>query len=745
MKPRLSVVVPFYNVGAYIGDCLDSIARQTWTDFEAILVDDGSPDDSAVIAKEYCIRDSRFRIVEQDNAGLGPARNTGADHAVGEYVAFVDSDDLVTRHGFGMLVRTLDRTGSDFAGGNARRFSNSYGVRPSWLHRQCFTQDRLATHVSEMPDLVLDRMVWNKVYRRSFWDEFGFRFPAIRYEDYPVTLKAHLAAVTVDTLAAPVYYWRERESGDSITQQKFQLGNLRDRVVSAGMVLDLVADALPPVRERVHSHFTQIDLQALLTAFGTVPAAEEQQLVEVTHELIDRLDASALVGASRFDRLQYAALRAGDVELLRRLAVFRDGQRRDVHAVRRSGRWELDYPGVREAAVPQELYVASEQDLTLATSVREVKWVDGKLSVKGTAEIRHLETKRSSSLRIALVIAGRPYPLTVRRYAETDQHGDEALVGFEVLLDRQLLAKCTAGPAHFDVTMRSGRVRRRDRLRGQRAGSPGWPPGAWIGDMSWIQPGPGKDDCFAVRRLTDPCRLTSVEQTPDALVLHGRSRFDHPALFVTRPVAGGEEEVPLEIDGRDFTARLPIRPIIEETNPDDPFSQRTTRAFRMRGREGQEQVLLWTAGDRVVSHAEGGRVVMLTRSTGGYVNLHESPIRMTATAAVAAGNMLVVRGPDWGHVGFSWRRYLAGSDDYVDVACRRTVSDDGWAAVVDVDALRTDELLADWTLFATALDGSSHAVQCEPFLSSRLPLTISRDSHVLAVRPLAGTLHVEVR
>jgi len=748
VNPRLSVVVPFYNVGAYIGDCLDSIARQTWTDFEAILVDDGSPDDSAVVAKELCTRDSRFRIVEQDNAGLGPARNTGADHAVGEYVAFVDSDDLVTRHGFGMLIRTLDRTGSDFAGGNARRFSNSYGVRPSWLHRQSFTQDRLATHVSETPELVLDRMVWNKVYRRSFWNEYGYRFPAIRYEDYPVTLKAHLNAVTVDTLAAPVYYWRERESGDSITQQKFQLGNLRDRIVSAGMVMDLVEDAVPPVRARVHSHFTQIDLHAVLTAFVTVPAEEEQQLVEITHELLDRLDESALDNAPRFDRLQYAALRAGDVELLRRLARFRDVQRRDVRAVRRPRRgWQLDYPGVREAAVPQELYVASERDLKLATSVREVTWIDGKLSIKGTAEIRHLETKRSSSLRIALVIAGRPYPLQVRRSVATDLHGDESLVGFEVLLDRELLAKCTAGPAHFDVRMRSGRVRRQEMLRGQRAGSPGWPPGAWIDETNWIQPGPGKDEVFAVRRLTDPCRLTSVEQTADALVLHGRSRFDHPALFVTRPVAGGEEQVPLEIDGRDFTARLPIRPIIEETNPDDPFSQRTTRAFRLRGPEGQEQVLLWTAGDRLVSHAEDGRVVMLTRSTGGYVNLHESPIRMTATAAVAAGNMLVVRGPDWGEVTFSWRRYLADSDDHVDVACRRTVSDDEWAAVVDLDldGLMPDEVPADWILFATAPDGSSHAVQCEPFLSSRLPLTISCGSHVLDVRPLAGTLHVEAR
>ncbi|WP_433164873.1 glycosyltransferase family 2 protein [Kribbella sp. CA-247076] len=708
MTPRLSVVVPFYNVGEYIGDCLDSIRRQTWTDFEAILVDDGSLDDSAVVAKEFCTRDSRFRIVQQDNAGLGPARNTGAEYAAGEYLTFVDSDDLVTRHGFERLVRTLDRTGSDFAGGNARRFNNSYGVRPSYLHGLCFTRDRLATHVSETPELVLDRMVWNKVYRRSFWTEFGYQFPAIRYEDYPVTLKAHLDAVTVDTLATPVYYWRERESGDSITQQKFQLGNLRDRVTSADLVMDLVEDSLPSVRRGVHAHFTQIDLAALLTAFGTAPAEEEQQLVELARQLLDRLDETVLADTPRLERVRHAALRAGDVDVLRELAL----------------------PG----AVPQKYFQLSDEDLTLATTVRAVTWVDGSLSVKGTAEIRHLQ-QRSSSLRIALVIAGKHYPLPVRRYDAEDLQGDVSRVGFEVVLDRELLAQCTAGPAHFDVRMKSGRVRRRDRLRGQRAGSPGWPPGAWIDDRSWIQPGPGDDGCFAVRRLADPCRLTAVEQTPDALVLHGRSSFDEPRLFVTRPVAGGEEEVPLRVDGRDFVAWVAIPPIIEETNPDDPFSQRTTRAFRLRGPNGREQVLLWTAGERPVSHAEQGRVVTLTRSTGGYVNLHESPIRMTATAVVAAGNMLVVRGPDWGEAEFSWRRYLAGSDEHVDAACRRTVSDDGWAAAVEVDALRDG---SDWILFATAPDGSSHAVQCEPFLSSRLPLMMDE----LAVRPHAGTLHV---
>ncbi|MGZ0149277.1 glycosyltransferase family 2 protein [Kribbella sp. WER1] len=712
-RPRLSVVVPFYNVGAYLGDCLDSIARQTFADFEAILVDDGSPDDSAVVAKEFCGRDSRFRIVEQPNAGLGPARNTGVEHATGEYVTFVDSDDLVTRHGFGLLIKALDQTGSDFAAGNARRFNNSYGVRPSWLHAQVFTADRLATHISETQQLVLDRMVWNKVYRRSFWDEYDYRFPAIRYEDYPVTLKAHLDAVTVDTIAAPVYFWRERESGDSITQQKFQLANIRDRVVSAGQVLDLVEDALPAIRHRVHAHFRQIDLHSILSAFGTVPAEEEQHLVELTTQLLDRLDNAVLANSPRLAQLQFDALRAGDLEFL--------------HAV------ALD-PDTAQDALPRV-----KTDYALATSVREVAWVDGELAVRGTAELRHLQAK-PSSLRIGLMVGGRNHRLPVRRFLAEDLRGEQNLVGFEVRVSPSLLAKCPAGPSHFVVRLRAGGVRRRDRLRGQKAGSPGWPPGAWIDDTNWIQPGPGKEGAFAVRRLPDPSRLTTIEQTPDALILRGRSAYDEPSLFVSRPLSGGEEQVPLELHGRDFTAWLPIQPILEEINPDDPFSQRTTRAFRMREPGGREQVLLWTAGDRLVSHAERGRVVMLTRSTGGYVNLHESPIRMTATAAVAAGNKLVVRGPDWGDVAFSWRRYLPDSDDHVDVECRRTVSDDGWAAVVDMEALEP----AEWILFATAPDGTAHAVQCEPFLSSKLPLTVTRGAHTLTVRPLAGTLHLDV-
>ncbi|MFC5265288.1 glycosyltransferase family 2 protein [Kribbella qitaiheensis] len=773
MTPRLSVVVPFYNVGDYIGDCLDSIARQTWTDFEAILIDDGSPDDSAAIAKDLCGRDTRFRIVEQENQGLGPARNTGVRHAQGEYLTFVDSDDLVSRHGFERLIRSLDETGSSFAGGNARRFNNSAGVRPSWIHRLPFAKNRPAGHVLETPDLILDRMVWNKVYRRSFWDEHGYEFPAMRYEDYPVTLKAHLDAVTVDALAAPVYYWRERESGESITQQKFQFGNLEDRVRSAELVMDLIDSGayqgLGEIRRRVHSHFTQIDMLTLVMAFGAVPPAEEQNLVLLACRLLERLDTSVLVRAHSYDQIQHSALRAGDVDLLRRLAHFRNdgGLRGGARAIPKAGRrWQFEhnYPGVHEpnTAVPRTLYQLPKKDLTLATTVNRVAWQDDVLSVQGTAEIRHLETTASSSLRISLVVAGSSIPLPVRRYAATDSHGDSTLVGFEVRLDRRLLAKLadTAAPAYFAVRMKSGRLRQQGRLRGQRPGSPGWPPGNWIDETTWVQPGPGADGAFVLRKMVDPCRLTSAEQTSDALVLRGRVPADlqNPRLQVTRPLSGLGQVLPLEWSGRDFSVRIPFGPIIAETSPDDPFTQRTTWAFRMLGSDGVELLLLWTAGERAVSHLDQGRLVTLTRSTGGYVNLHEGPTRVVADhcEVVAESNELRIAGFLTGGGAFSWRRFLEDSDEHVDVACRSTVSASGeWVASVGLTELIPDEVvahsvdplasLADWVLFATTPDGSAQAVQCEPFLAGRLPIEVEQSGHVAGIRPHAGTLHVEVR
>ncbi|MFD7455320.1 glycosyltransferase family 2 protein [Kitasatospora sp. NPDC059827] len=239
MAPRLSVVVPIYNVERYLAECLDSIAAQTFTDFECVLVDDGSTDDGPVIAKEYAARDRRFRLVQQENKGLGAARNTGWRHlAPGtQYLTFVDSDDTLPPHAYQLMISTLDQTGSDFATGNAMRLRTT-GLTPSHAHRRPFRETRLRTHVSELPALVTDRTAWNKVYRRTFFDAAGIRYPeGILYEDAPVSVPHHFLAERVDVLSEPIYHWRVREDGNlSITQKKTDPRGLIDRVRSMELV-----------------------------------------------------------------------------------------------------------------------------------------------------------------------------------------------------------------------------------------------------------------------------------------------------------------------------------------------------------------------------------------------------------------------------------------------------------------------------------------------------------------------------
>jgi hypothetical protein len=777
VAPRLSVVVPFYNVEDYIGDCLDSLARQTFDDFEVILVDDGSRDGSAQIAKAFRAHDSRFRLVTQENQGLGPARNTGTRYAEGEYITFVDSDDLVTRHAYETMIRSLDETGSSLVAGDARRFNNSSGVRESWVHRIPFAKSRLATHVFEFPPLALDRMVWNKVYRRSFWDEFGYEFPPIRYEDYPVTLKAHIDAVTVDCLSAPVYYWRERESGESITQQSFEYSNLYDRVVSAEMVMDLLDAKAPELRGQVHRQFAQIDLTALVQAFGSVPEHEQDALVQLGRRLTGRLDSKVLESASSYDRLQCQALAAGDVNLLQRLAQFRldGGLRGGARARRRPGmpwRFENRYPGIDDQprSVPRKLYRLSRQAMYLHSTVSGVAWDDTDLIVRGTAEIRHFPTGDNSSLRVSLVFSGRKIPLRVERFRTLDSHGDPALVGFEVRVPRTALAAFPPDgkSAHFLLDLRSGLLHRRGMLRNPRAGHPQSAPGAWATDDVWIQPSRASDGRLLLQQVVRPFQLTSAEVDDDAFVLSGRlpGQVAAPTLRITRSASDALAKMESHTDstGTTFTARIPLSTIVDAANPDDPFTQRTTRVPTIDD-EDQPRFLLASGLDRAVSTTYEGRLLAITRSPANYVNLHEGPIRLTADELDVdpdvGGPRLVVHGHQWDAEttgAFVWRRFLENSDDSVDVPCQVSIDDRRWSAAVAVADLvppptvisrqSSDPLasLTDWTLFwVPAGDESPYAVQTEVFLLGRLPVELELDDRRLLLQPRVGTLHLQVR
>ncbi len=144
----------------------------------------------------------------------------------------------------------LDATGSDFATGNIHRFNRTHEW-PAAFVRKTFWRGRRRTHVTHFRWLLHDRMAQNKLWRRSFWDEHALRFPeGCLHEDIPVVIPAHFMARSVDVVSAPVYLYREREDGSSITQHRAALRTLDHRVAACEHVRDYLEHSGPPGARR---------------------------------------------------------------------------------------------------------------------------------------------------------------------------------------------------------------------------------------------------------------------------------------------------------------------------------------------------------------------------------------------------------------------------------------------------------------------------------------------------------------
>ena len=231
-EPMLSVVVPVYDVEAWLPACLDSVLGATHRTVEVIVVDDGSPDGSGAVADGYAARDARVRVVHTENQGLGAARNEGLRHATGEFVAFCDSDDVVPATAYATMLGTLRRTGSDFVTGSIVRWETDGLHEPPWMRRLHAGGGGLRITADDHPEILGDVFAWNKVFRRSFWEGAGLVWPeGVRYEDQPTTTRAYLLG-QFDVIPDVVYHWRIRDDGSSITQQRSSVTDLRDRILT---------------------------------------------------------------------------------------------------------------------------------------------------------------------------------------------------------------------------------------------------------------------------------------------------------------------------------------------------------------------------------------------------------------------------------------------------------------------------------------------------------------------------------
>jgi CDP-glycerol glycerophosphotransferase len=326
--PLISVVVPVYNVEAYLGECLDSIASQSVRDLEVIVVDDGSTDGSAAIAREWAARDPRFQVITQANGGLSAARNTGLDAARGELLSFVDSDDLLAPGAYERLHGALERTGSDFATGNVHRLTSD-GVWQAQFLEKAFARTRLATHITRFPELLADRTAWNKLWRRSFWDAHGWRFPeGAVHEDIPITLPAHFLARSVDVISKPVYLYRMRDDGElSITQRRLEPRVFLDRLSAVRQVSEFLRREGPPGSLRLYQESVVAhDLRYHLDILDSAGEEYRETFLEQANAFLDEAEDGILEPLPEIERRKWRLVRERRLpELFDLLAAQRRG------------------------------------------------------------------------------------------------------------------------------------------------------------------------------------------------------------------------------------------------------------------------------------------------------------------------------------------------------------------------------------------------------------------------------------
>ena len=213
--PRVSIIVPVYNCEPFLRECLDSALAQRFADLELILVDDGSPDGSGTIIDDYALKDSRIRIIHQENGGQSAARNAGLDTASGEYVYFLDSDDVMDPTLLETVIPKMD------AGYELVTFGFTGAETPLREEKELIldtAEARFTFLAGPFRRRAVRWEVWNRVYRRDIIERWGLRFPADR-RAYPEDMYFNLAYIAhisrILSIPDVLYSYRKHEGSIS--------------------------------------------------------------------------------------------------------------------------------------------------------------------------------------------------------------------------------------------------------------------------------------------------------------------------------------------------------------------------------------------------------------------------------------------------------------------------------------------------------------------------------------------------
>ena len=323
-SPRLSVIIPTWNVEDWVGQTLESIIGQSEPSLEVIVVDDGSTDGTTALVESYAAADPRIRLLHNPGKGGAAARNFGVSHARGEFIAFSDGDDTVPEFAYERMLAQSDRSGNDMVIGN------HITVQPQRLISRSrslpiYDEPRAGLTIIDEPLFLRDRVCWNRIIRRSTWDRLGLSFSdAKRSNDIQAMTKAY-CMIPFDVISEPVYAYRRRLGSSSMTSNKLKPEALNDHFTQELGCADAVAalnDA--NLTKRYFNGVLQFDVWAHGQAALRDDSDAFAQVRVLLAELVSRAPAAAMQELPPHQQLVYSAAARHDWQTAR-IALSQQG------------------------------------------------------------------------------------------------------------------------------------------------------------------------------------------------------------------------------------------------------------------------------------------------------------------------------------------------------------------------------------------------------------------------------------
>lgn len=274
MKPVVSIIVPVYNVASYLTECLDSILSQTYSSLEVILVNDGSTDNSVVLCQNYCIKDTRVKLLDKENGGVSSARNAGLDTATGSYVSFVDSDDVLAPDYVESMIKIALSEKADIVCGNILQWDPAKDVTVP------FPGTGNAKIVRRMnADAAIEQMLRNRLISAGPYAKLiardllgGDRFSdLVIAEDLEFNVRIFKKADTILYCDRDIYHYRQADTG---AMRKPFAPRHMDAVKATALILD---EAMKGKRQYVKAAQYRLLRAAMYCAGGMIHSGQERK------------------------------------------------------------------------------------------------------------------------------------------------------------------------------------------------------------------------------------------------------------------------------------------------------------------------------------------------------------------------------------------------------------------------------------------------------------------------------------